>query len=52
MARPKGSRSLRSGSATNREPVSPTADAAPPNAGVTREELDAVVAGLHQQLET
>ena len=52
MARPKGSKSLRSGSANNRDATSPAVNTAPSNVGVTREELDAVVAGLHQQLET
>ena len=52
MAPPKGSRSLRSGSANNRDATSLAVNPAPSNAGVTREELDAVVAGLHQQMET
>ena len=49
MAPPrKSDRSLRSGSAHEHEATSPT----PHHVGVTREELDAVVAGIHQQMES
>ena len=47
MAPRKGSRSLRFGNVNNHDATSPTT----PNAGVTREELYVVVAGLHQQME-
>ena len=48
MAPPRrSSRSMRSGSAHEHEATSPT-----PHAGVTREELDVVVAGIHQQMES